>query len=94
MEPPMRKPKQSDRRQLQQRKPSDLSRCLAPLDVDHTRIAVVELSLSSWLQALHDDRLMLKKDILPAIGRMKIEEITKRDVVCIADCILERGARV
>lgn len=25
---------------------------------------------------------------------MKIEEITKRDVICIADRILERGARV
>jgi integrase len=45
-------------------------------------------------QALYDDRLMLKKDILPAIGRMKVEEITKRDVICIADSILERGARV
>lgn len=48
----MRKPKQSDRRQpQQQRKPNDLSRCLAALDVDHTLIAVVELSLSSWLVA-------------------------------------------
>jgi integrase len=37
---------------------------------------------------------MLKKDILPAIGRMKVGEITKRDVICIADHILERGARV
>jgi integrase len=45
-------------------------------------------------QALYDDRLMLKKDILPGIGRMKVDEITKRDVICIADRILERGARV
>ena len=45
-------------------------------------------------QALYDDQLMLGKDILPAIGRMKVEEITKRDVICIADGILERGARV
>ena len=49
----MRKPKQPDRRQrqAQQRKPNDLSRCLAPLDADQTLIAVVELSLSSWLVA-------------------------------------------
>jgi transposase len=46
----MRTPKQPDRRQpQQQRKPNDLSRCLSPLDGDHTLIAVVELSLSSWL---------------------------------------------
>jgi transposase len=48
----MQKPKQPDRRRYQQqRKPNDLSRCLAPLDSDHTLIAVVELSLSSWLVA-------------------------------------------
>src|SRR3990172_5462037 len=43
MEPPMRKPKQ--------RKPNDLSRSLTTLDVHHTLIAVVEMSLSSWLVA-------------------------------------------
>jgi transposase len=48
----MQKPKQPDRRRYQQqRKPNDLSRCLAPLHSDHTLIAVVELSLSSWLVA-------------------------------------------
>jgi transposase len=48
----MQKPKQPDRRRYQQqRKPNDLRRCLAPLDSDHTLIAVVELSLSSWLVA-------------------------------------------
>jgi len=34
-----------------QRKPNDLSHGLAALDSDHTLIAVVELSLSSWLVA-------------------------------------------
>lgn len=33
----------------QQRKPNDLSRSLIALDMDTTLIAVVELSLSSWL---------------------------------------------
>src|SRR5829696_4685433 len=32
-------------------KPADLSRCLAPLDQDHTIIAVIEMSHSSWLVA-------------------------------------------
>jgi hypothetical protein len=32
-----------------QRKPNDLSRSLIALDMDTTLIAVVELSLSSWL---------------------------------------------
>ena len=35
----------------QQRKPNDLSRSLTALDMDRTLIAVVELSLSSWLVA-------------------------------------------
>ena len=35
----------------QQRKPNDLSRSLIALDMDTTLIAVVELSLSSWLVA-------------------------------------------
>jgi transposase len=34
-----------------QRKPNDLSRSLTALDMDTTLIAVVELSLSSWLVA-------------------------------------------
>jgi transposase len=33
----------------QRRQPDDLSRSLAALDGDHTLIAVVEMSLSSWL---------------------------------------------
>jgi hypothetical protein len=41
MEPPMPR----------QRKPNDLSRSLITLDMDTTLIAVVELSLSSWLVA-------------------------------------------
>jgi transposase len=46
----MQKPKQSDRTQYpQQPTPNDLSRCLAPLDSDHTLIAVVEMSQTSWL---------------------------------------------
>ena len=48
----MRKPKQPEQMQPpQQRKPNDLSHCLTALDSDHTPIAVVELSLSSWLVA-------------------------------------------
>jgi transposase len=44
MEPPMRKPKQ--------RKPlNDLSRSLTTLDVNHTLIAVIEMSQKSWLVA-------------------------------------------
>ena len=38
-------------RKPRQRKPNDLSRSLAALDLDHTLIAVVEMSLSSWLVA-------------------------------------------
>ena len=44
-------------------------------------------------RALHDDQLMLKKEILPAIGRMKAGHIKKRDVIHIIDTVAERGAK-
>jgi len=53
----MRKPKQ--------RKPNDLSRSLAALDVDHTLIAVVEMSLSSWLVA----------GIVPGVERQPLKKL-------------------
>jgi transposase len=53
----MRKPKQ--------RKPNDLSRSLTSLDLDHTLIAVVELSLSSWLVA----------GIVPGVERQPLKKL-------------------
>ena len=57
----------------------------------------------SWLEryahtskvatAVYDDTLLLNKDVRPAIGAMKIEEVTKRDVLLFVDAILARGAR-
>ena len=49
----------------QQRKPSDLSRSLIALDMDTTLIAVVELSLSSWLVA----------GIVPGIERQPFKKL-------------------
>jgi len=53
----MRKPKQ--------RKPNDLSRSLSALDVDSTLIAVIEMSLSSWLVA----------GIVPGVERQPLKKI-------------------
>ena len=41
-----------------------------------------------------DDELMLKKDILPAIGGMKANEVTRRDVMRLVDAVSARGANV
>ena len=49
----------------QQRKPNDLSRSLIALDMDTTLIAVVELSLSSWLVA----------GIVPGIERQPLKKL-------------------
>src|SRR5215212_4837359 len=46
-------------------KPADLSRCLAPLDEDHTIIAVIELSQSSWLVA----------GVVPGIARHPLKKL-------------------
>ncbi|MGD9671447.1 MAG: tyrosine-type recombinase/integrase [Hyphomicrobiaceae bacterium] len=45
-------------------------------------------------RALYDDKLMLKREILPAIGDMKADEVAKRDIIQIIDNVAERGARV
>jgi transposase len=46
-------------------KPADLNRCLAPLDQDHTIIAVIEMSQSSWLVA----------GIVPGIARHPLKKL-------------------
>src|SRR6059058_2240685 len=46
-------------------KPADLNRCLAPLDQDHTIIAVIEMSQSSWLVA----------GVVPGIARHPLKKL-------------------
>ena len=57
MEPSMRKPKQH--------KLNDLSRSLTTLDVHHTLIAVIEMSLSSWVVA----------GIVPGVERKPLKKL-------------------
>ena len=64
----MRKPKQ--------RKPNDLSRSLAALDVDHTLIAVVEMSLSGWLVA----------GIVPGVERQPLKKL-KTDAYALLELL-------
>jgi Arm DNA-binding domain/Phage integrase central domain len=45
-------------------------------------------------RALYDDELMLKREIFPAVGAMKANEVTKRDVIQILNRVAERGARI
>src|SRR4051794_41195454 len=46
-------------------KPADLNRCLAPLDQDHTIIAVIEMSQSSWLVV----------GVVPGIARQPLKKL-------------------
>lgn len=67
MEPQMQKPNHPTRRQpqQQQRKPNDLSHCHMALDSEQTLIAVVELSLSSWLIA----------GVVPGVERQPLKKL-------------------
>jgi transposase len=58
----MRKPKQ--------RKPNDLDRSLTPLDVNHTLIAVVELSQKSWLVA----------GVIPGVERQPLKKLEPGEI--------------
>jgi hypothetical protein len=71
----------------QQRKPNDLSRSLIALDMDTTLIAVVELSLSSWLVA----------GIGPGIERQPLKKMAKPappPAIAGSDCKPGRLSRV
>src|SRR3954468_4150030 len=46
-------------------KPADLNRCLAPLDQEHTILAVIEMSQSSWLVA----------GVVPGIARHPLKKL-------------------
>ncbi len=41
-----------------------------------------------------EDERILRKDVLPAIGRLKAKEVRRRDIVKILDAITDRGAPV
>ena len=47
-------------------KPADLNRCLTALDQEHTIIAVIEMSQSSWLVA----------GVVPGIARHPLKKLT------------------
>src|SRR3982751_6519389 len=53
------------RRSCPMPKPADLNRCLAPLDQEHTIIAVIEMSQSSWLVA----------GVVPGIERQPLKKL-------------------
>jgi len=44
-------------------------------------------------RSLYDDQLMLTREIYPAIGGMKADEVVKRDVIGILELVAGRGAR-
>lgn len=45
-------------------------------------------------RALYDDKLMLERDIYPAIGAIKADEVPKRAVIKILDEVVARGAKI
>ena len=58
----------------------------------------IEEYLEKWAKprkrSWKEDERILRKDVSPAIGKMKIKDITKRDVILILDQVSKRGAQV
>ena len=44
-------------------------------------------------RSLYDDQLMLKREINPAIGGMKADEVSKQNIIGILEAVAGRGAR-
>ena len=73
----MRKPSKPAHRHRNQRKPNDLGRCLAPLQIEHTLIAVIEMSQSSWLVA----------GVVPGVERQPLKKLqpVPQDLVALLE---------
>ena len=69
-------------RKQQQRQPNDLSRSLTALDMGTTLIAVVEMSLSSWLVS----------GIVPGVERQPLKKL-KTDENASSICSIAGAAR-
>ena len=72
------KQRQTKPRQSKQRKPNDLSRSLAALDLDCTLIAVIEMGASSWLVA----------GLVPGVERQPLKKLKTDEHALLA--LLER----
>lgn len=63
-----------------------------------TVAAFIQEYLERWAKprkrSWQEDERILNKDIAPAIGRRKIKDIHRRDVILILDKIVERGAPI
>ncbi len=59
---------------------------------------LIEEYMEKWARprkrSAYEDERILRKDVLPAWGKRKAREITRRDVITLLDVIVERGAPI
>jgi len=59
---------------------------------------LIEEYLEKWAKprkrSWHEDERILKKDIVPVIGKHKAKDVTKRDIVLILDQVINRGSPI
>jgi integrase len=59
---------------------------------------LVDEYLEKWAKprkrSWKEDERILKKDVVPAIGKLKAKNITKRDIILILDRVLDRGSPI
>jgi integrase len=59
---------------------------------------LIEEYLEKWARprkrSAHEDERQLRKDVLPAWGKRKAKDITRRDVIALLDGIAERGSPI
>ena len=81
----MRKPSELQPHNRGQHRPNDLSRSLTALDMDHTLIAVIEMSQSSWLIA----------GIVPGVERHPLKKLKpdERELLALLDRWRNEAAR-
>jgi integrase len=82
----------------------DLARGIDPaerrdaLRTGETFAEVAEQYLSQWARSekrsWREDERILQRDVLPVLGRIKVREVTKRDILKVLDALIQRGAPI
>lgn len=76
---------ENDHRKLQR------ARLLEPTILDFTRIFIERHCVARQLRSTKETQRILDKEIIPAIGKLKVSDVKKADIIHLLDKIQDRG---
>jgi integrase len=73
---------------------SNRTRLLEPTVQDFSKIFIERYCKAKGLKSIKETQRILNKDILPNIGKIKMSDVKKQDIVHLLDIIQDRGAKI